>query len=131
MEARLRITLGRTKTSALRRGGVNDDRTLARECRVERGLDRRNVVPVDPADVLEPVRATQAGEMGAALVEQARGSRRIGTAVVVDDDDHGQPRVAEVVETLERESAGERTVPDNRHDAPLEVPEWWKATAVP
>jgi hypothetical protein len=42
--------------------------------------------------------------------------RRIGTAVVVEDDDHPPLRVAEVVERLVRHSAGHRPVADHGHD---------------
>jgi hypothetical protein len=129
----------------------------------QRGLERRDVVPVDGAEVLESEVGEQllrrqrvlqpgldrvqarvqraaddrcAGQRGLAGVEDALVARlqaqrgepvgqpadrgRVGPAVVVDhDDDVAVLRGGDVVERLPGHAAGQRAVPDDRHDVAL------------
>ena len=52
---------------------------------------------------------------------EARHGRRIAAPVVVEDDDHAAPAVAEVVDRLVRHPAGHRAVTDHGDDVPVRV----------
>ena len=52
-------------------------------------------------------------------VAELRHRGGVGAPIVVEDEDRLLARVAEVVEALERQAAGEGAITDHRHDAPL------------
>ena len=103
----------------LRRDGVLDALLHRVQGVVRRRADARHGVepPLDHVEHLLVARAgAQRGERGG---EPADG-RRVGAAVVVDDDHQPRPvRDGDVVERLPGHAAGERAVADHRDDVPV------------
>ena len=69
---------------------------------------------VDRADVVEPERLEERRGIGALHRGEPRHGRRVAAAVVVEHDHRVAPAVAEVVQRLVGQAAGEGAVADHR-----------------
>jgi hypothetical protein len=101
----------------LRRDGVLDALLDRVQHLVQRRPDQRGAAQGLLDQVEDLLVAGVEPQVGQVVGEPADG-RRVGAAVVVDDDDHGVLGAGDVVERLPAHAAGERAVADDGHHVP-------------